>query len=86
MQIEESAKEIQQALVRLKGDFSRFGDDFDILGSHLTHANQKFDESKRRIEKIGQKLEAVELLGDNKEKKALNAPGSAEPQRGAAIK
>lgn len=71
LQIEESAKEIQHALVRLKGDFGKFGEEFEVLGSHLTHAEQKFGESKRRLEKIGTKLENIELLGEKDEAKLL---------------
>lgn len=71
LQIEESAKEIQEALVRLKGDFQKFGDDFEVLGSHLTNAGNKFEDSKRRLEKFGQKLERIEMLGEKKEKKLL---------------
>lgn len=71
LQIEKSAKIIQQALVRLKGDFGKFGDEFEILGSHITHAEQKFDDSKRRLEKIGQKLGNIEMIGEEKERKLL---------------
>lgn len=71
LQIEESAKEIQEALVRLKGDFQKFGDDFEVLGSHLTNAGNKFEDSQRRLEKLGQKLERIEMLGEKKEKKLL---------------
>jgi len=72
LQIEESAKEIQEALVRLKGDFQKFGDDFEVLGSHLTNAGNKFEDSKRRFEKLGQKLENIELLGKKKDVKRLS--------------
>lgn len=71
LQIEHSAKEIQEALVRLKGDFGKFGEEFDILGSHLTNAGNKYEESKRRFEKLGNKLENVELIGGEKNAKLL---------------
>lgn len=71
LQIEQSAKEIQQALVRLKGDFSKFGDEFEVLGSHLTNANNKYEQSKRQLEKVGQKLENIELIGEKEEKTKL---------------
>lgn len=72
LQIEKSAKVIQEALVRLKGDFGKFGDEFDILGSHITNAGNKFEDSKRRLEKVGAKLENIELLGAQKAEKLLN--------------
>ncbi|MBI5413658.1 DNA recombination protein RmuC [Candidatus Peregrinibacteria bacterium] len=71
LQIEHSAKEIQEALVRLKGDFGKFGEEFDILGSHITNAGNKYEESKRRFEKLGNKLENVELIGGEKNAKLL---------------
>lgn len=72
LQIGESAKEMQQALKGLKGDFEKFGDEFSVLGSHITNAGNKYDESKRRYEKIGQKLETIEQIGsDKKETKML---------------
>ncbi|MBI2453551.1 DNA recombination protein RmuC [Candidatus Peregrinibacteria bacterium] len=71
LQIEHSAKEIQEALVRLKGDFGKFGAEFEVLGGHLTNANNKFEESRRRLDKIGQKLENVELMGEKEEKRLL---------------
>lgn len=64
LQIEESAKEIQQGLVRLKGDFEKFGSEFEVLGSHLTNAGNKYDTTKRQLEKVGQKLENIELIGE----------------------
>lgn len=68
LQIGESAKEIAEALVRLKGDFSKFGDEFEVLGSHLTNAGNKYEQSKRQLEKVGQKLENIELLGATEQK------------------
>lgn len=73
LQIEQSAKRIMDALVRLKGDFAKFGEDYDVLGSHLTNASNKFDESKRRMERIGQKIENIELLREEDKKKVLKA-------------
>lgn len=61
LQIEKNAYEIQGSLIRLKGDFNRFGDSFDIIGSHLTNANNKFEEAKRRFDKLTTKLESIEL-------------------------
>lgn len=68
LQIEESAKEIQEALVRLKGDFGRFGEEFDVLGAHITNAGNKYEQSKKQLEKVGQKLDNIELI-ESKEKK-----------------
>jgi DNA recombination protein RmuC len=57
LQIEKSAQDIFQSLARLKGDLSRFKNDFDIIGTHLGNAKSKFDEAERRLEKFSDKLE-----------------------------
>ncbi|MEX0804839.1 MAG: DNA recombination protein RmuC [Candidatus Binatia bacterium] len=56
MKIEESAKEIIQYLSRLQGDFTRFRDDFGLLGKHLGHAQSSYQSAEKRIEQFGQKL------------------------------
>lgn len=71
LQIEKSAKVIQEALVRLKGDFGKFGEEFEVLGTHLTNASNKYDESRRRFGNLGQKLENVEMIGRETETKLL---------------
>lgn len=71
LQVEENAKEMLQAIVRLKGDFGRFSEDFEVLGSHITHTSQKYDDSRHRFEKIGQKIENIELVGEYADKKLL---------------
>ena len=63
MQIEKSAQEIQAALVRLKGDFIKFGDEFEIVGSHLTNAGNKYELARRQLDKVTLKLDAVEHIG-----------------------
>jgi DNA recombination protein RmuC len=56
MRIEKSAQEIIRHLARLKGDFTRFQDEFDTLGRHLTSAKNKYDDSSRRLGTLGEKL------------------------------
>jgi DNA recombination protein RmuC len=56
MKIEERAKEIIQYLSRLQGDFSRFRDEFNLLGKHLGHAQSSFQNAERRLDQFGQKL------------------------------
>ena len=57
LRIEKSAQQILGNLARLQGDFTRFADDFKIVGKHLTDAKNKFDESTRRLEQFGDKLQ-----------------------------
>ena len=48
---------ILRHLEGLKNDFTRFKDDFDVIGRHITNAGSKFNEADRKIEKFGEKLE-----------------------------
>jgi DNA recombination protein RmuC len=56
MRVEKSAQQIIQQLARLKGDFARFSDDFEILGKHITNIKNKYDDSSRRLENFNNKL------------------------------
>ncbi|MBI4487704.1 MAG: DNA recombination protein RmuC [Deltaproteobacteria bacterium] len=69
MKIEERAKEIIQYLTRLEGDFSKFRDEFNLLGKHLGHAQSTFQSAEKRLDQFGQKL-----LAADGEKKGLPEP------------
>jgi DNA recombination protein RmuC len=56
MKIEERAKEIIQYLSQLQGDFSRFRDDFGLVGKHLGHAQSTYQSAERRLDQFSQKL------------------------------
>ena len=60
MKIEERTKEILQYLGRLNGDFSRFKDDFELLGKHLGHAQSSYQNADKRLDQFAQKLVAAE--------------------------
>jgi DNA recombination protein RmuC len=64
MKIEERAKEIVEYLSRLKGDFSRFRDDFDLVGKHFGHAQSTYQNAEKRLDQFSQKLLTVD--GDQK--------------------
>lgn len=72
LQIEKSAKVIQESLIRLKMDFSKFGEEFEVLGTHLTNASNKYELTRRQLDKVGQKLENIETIGDAAEARLLN--------------
>lgn len=62
MLIEKNAHEIQAGIIRVKGDFVRFGESFEILGNHLTNAGNKYEEAKRKFDKLTNKLESMESI------------------------
>ena len=59
MTIEQRAKEIIECLSRLQGDFTRFRDEFGLLGKHLGHAQSSYQSAEKRFEQFGQKLVSV---------------------------
>ncbi|MGB8951674.1 MAG: DNA recombination protein RmuC [Candidatus Aminicenantales bacterium] len=59
LQIEKSAQYIFQTLSRLGGDLARFRNDFQVLGTHLTNAKSKFDDSEKRLERFSDRLELM---------------------------
>jgi DNA anti-recombination protein RmuC len=61
MQIEQHAHEVMAYVAELQRDFDRFGDDFDKIGTHLGHAQSKYHEAGKRLDRLETKLErAVE--------------------------
>ncbi len=70
LQIEKSASELFRGLKQLQGDLERFKCDFQVLGTHLTNARTKYEDSEKRLDRFGDKLEIMQ--------------GSAAPQETAA--
>jgi DNA recombination protein RmuC len=69
MRVEDRAKEIIHYLSRLQGDFTRFRDEFNLLGKHLGHAQSSYQSTDRRLEQFGQKL----LSADSDQKELFEA-------------
>jgi DNA recombination protein RmuC len=44
-------------VAQLDKDFGRFRDDFELVGKHLGHAQSKFAEADRRLDRFETKLE-----------------------------
>lgn len=57
--IEQSARDILNALGRLQGDIGKVRDAFDTLGSHLDNARKKYDEAEKRLSAFEGRLENV---------------------------
>jgi DNA recombination protein RmuC len=56
MKIEERAQEMSVCFSQLQGDLGRFGEEFALLGRHLSHAQSAYQTSERRLDQIVQKL------------------------------
>ena len=57
LHIEKTARDILGHLVRLQGDFKNFQEDYDVLGTHIHRAAVKYDDSGRKLTRLGEKLE-----------------------------
>jgi DNA recombination protein RmuC len=59
LQIEQSARDIFNALERLQGDIVRVRESFDVLGTHLDNARKKYDEADKRFGHFEERLTSV---------------------------
>jgi len=59
MKVEERAKEIVEYLSRLQSDFTKFRDEYTLLGKHLGHAQTSYQNAERRLDPFGQRLVAA---------------------------
>jgi DNA recombination protein RmuC len=65
LQIEERAHEVMAYCAQLQRDFTRFRDDFDVVGKHLGHAQSKYSEAERRLTRFETKLESATERADS---------------------
>jgi DNA recombination protein RmuC len=59
LQIEKNAQQIIVYLTHLQADFQKFKDDFRVVGSHLTNARNKFEETELKLERFSDRLETA---------------------------
>jgi DNA recombination protein RmuC len=57
LHIESAAREILGHLGRLQGDLTDFQKDYATLGTHIGHAEQKYEEAARKLTRLGDKLQ-----------------------------
>lgn len=60
MKIEQQAKEILATLSQVRKDFGSFSKDFATIGTHLTNAKNKYEETTRRLDKFSSRLDQIE--------------------------
>ena len=76
MQIEQHAHEVMGYVAELQREFGRFADDFDKIGTHLGHAQSKYHEAGKRLDRFETKLErAAEERGELEAETVLELPG-----------
>lgn len=59
LEIEKNAQEILSYLHHLRVDFSKFREEFRILGTHVTNARNKFEETDSLLNKFSNRLESA---------------------------
>jgi len=60
LEIEKSAQSLLQGLFQLQGDLTRFKNEFQVLGTHLTNARSKYEDSEKRLDRFSDKLELIQ--------------------------
>jgi DNA recombination protein RmuC len=60
LEIEKSAQALLRNLFQLQGDLARFKNEFQVLGTHLTNARSKYEDSEKRLDRFSDKLELMQ--------------------------
>jgi DNA recombination protein RmuC len=60
LQVEKSARVIMTQLDALKGNLNKFCGLFDIMGTHLTNAGNKYQEASRQLDHFADKLSLID--------------------------
>jgi DNA recombination protein RmuC len=56
LQVEKQAQEIMNHFGRLRTEFGKFHDDFEVVGKHITDAHNKYDSATRHLTRLEEKL------------------------------
>jgi len=82
LQVEKSARVIMTQLDALKGNLNKFCGLFDIMGTHLTNAGNKYQEASRQLDHFTDKLSLVDQgVGQGDGQTAVQeTPGRIERQ------
>ncbi len=64
--IERNARLVMDNIMRLESDLSRFSEDFILLGKHLHHAQNTFNDAERKLQKLDDKLNNVSNFDDTR--------------------
>jgi DNA recombination protein RmuC len=62
LKLEKQTKDILRYLGQLQQDMTAFSKDFAMIGTHLTHAKNRYDDSTRRLDRLANRLDQ---LGDS---------------------
>ncbi len=74
MQVSKKAKEILDSIKSMEAEFVRVLNSYDTIGSHLTHAQQKYAETDKFLDKFGARLKSTVAITD------VDTDGSAQTE------
>lgn len=61
MKIEESARQMGQIILAMKREFDRFKGDWRVLGNHLSHAQAKYSEADRDLDRFERTISGLQI-------------------------
>ncbi|MFZ1654914.1 MAG: DNA recombination protein RmuC [Candidatus Moraniibacteriota bacterium] len=73
MQIEKRAKEMFVQLERLGQDFGKFGEEFEVLGKHISNTSKRYEDAEKRLMRLGDQMERTRLAAPDEEPRASTA-------------
>jgi DNA recombination protein RmuC len=59
LEISKEAESILSNINALTNDFERFRGDFDVLGKHIGNTRNKYEETQKRVDRFGEKLDSI---------------------------
>jgi DNA recombination protein RmuC len=73
LEIEKKAGEIMAGLSRINVDFSKFGEDFRLVGTHLGRAKNSYEDSERKLGRLGDRISVISGARNAEEVRSLGA-------------
>ncbi len=62
LRLDHAAREISETLSKMKNDFKRISDDFDLLGTHLNHTRGTYEKVQKGVDQFQLKLSLVDQI------------------------
>lgn len=60
LKLEENTKTVLKDLSMLSSQMSKFREDFELLGGHLSNAARKYDEAQKKLERFSEKINNIQ--------------------------
>ena len=77
LRIEQNARMVLETLSRLRSDIDSFEGDFNVLGSHVRNAYNKYQDAQQGLNTVARKLETIEQLPTTSQQPTLPSQGDS---------